>query len=117
MADEARNRLVKKRDDLKALRELLTHVHGRIFFKLLTCSPPQAFPLEVWDFLTGMVIQNQERTTLVPFEIHTNRADPFPGGSQCLWWWGDSKGVEKFCQWADETAVALWEYRESLTDL
>jgi hypothetical protein len=117
MVDEARNRLVKKRNDLKALRELLTHVHGRIFFKLLTCSPPKAFPPEAWDFLTDLVIQNQERTTPVPVEIHTNRVDPFPGGAQCLWWWGDAKGVEKFCQWADETAVALWENREFLPDL
>jgi hypothetical protein len=117
MADEARERLVKKRGDLEALRELLTHVHGRIYFKLLTGSPPQAFPPEAWDFLTSLVIQKQEATTPVPFEIHTNRVDPFPGGAQCLWWWGDSKGVEKFCQWADETAVSLWEYRESLPDL
>jgi hypothetical protein len=117
MADEARNLLAKKREDLEGLRERLTHVHGRIFFKLLTCSPAQAFPLEVWEFLTGMVIESQEKTTPVPFEIHNERIDPFPGGAQCLWWWGDSQAVEKFCQWADETAVALWKCRESLPDL
>jgi hypothetical protein len=117
MADKARNRLVKQREDLKELREQFTHVHGRIFFKLLTCSPSQAFPLEVWEFLTGTVIESQEKTTPVPFEIRNERIDPFPCGSQCLWWWGDSQAVEKFCRWADETAVTLWEHRESLPDL
>jgi hypothetical protein len=53
----------------------------------------------------------------VDLEIHRNRTDPFPSGSQCLWWWGDTKAVEEFCKWADDTASALWEYRESLPEL
>jgi hypothetical protein len=116
MADDTRDRLVKKRDDLKELRELLNHVHGRVYFKILTCSPNQAFPPEVWRILTGVAFTSLKKN--IPIEgydyYYYERVDPFPGGLHCLWWWGSPKSVEEFRKWADETAIALWEYQNFL---
>jgi hypothetical protein len=115
MADEARNRLVKKRDDLKELRKLLTQVHGDVYIKILTSSPRQTFLPDDWRFLIGLV--NKSLGKSIHFESHQDRVDPFPGGSQCLWWLGNPKSVEEFCKWADDTAIALREYLNSLPPL
>lgn len=115
MSDKARNRLVTKRDELQEFRDLCTQVHGRFGFKIITSSPSNSHSLEVWQHLAGLVIKSQEGH--IPHEVATRWTEPFPSGSQCFWWWGSPKAVERFCRWADETTIALWEFRDSLPEL
>jgi hypothetical protein len=116
MSDTARNRLVKKREELQELDEVCIHAHGRFGFKIITSSTSSSYPLEVWQYLAGLVIRTQGKEVPVPIEVADNWTEPFPSGSHCFWWWGNRKSVEKFCQWADGAAVPLLEYSDSLRD-
>lgn len=117
MSDTARIRLVKKREELQELHETCIHAYGRFGFKIITSSPSSSQPLEVWQYLAGLVIRTQDTSLSVPVEVAKNWTEPFPSGSQCFWWWGNQKAVEKFCQWADGAAVALREFCDSLQDV
>jgi hypothetical protein len=104
--------LVKKRDELQSLRDLCAHVHGRIGFKIIK-SPLPLSP-DSWAWLGKYVA---ETTYPTPVEASNHWVDPFPDTNACIWWWGHRKTVARFCDWADETAVALCEYREFVPQL
>jgi hypothetical protein len=112
MADKARDRLAKKRDELREAQEVSRHLFRFMGFHILSAAPPAAQPREVWLHVSEVAYATQETIRVAERWI-----DPFPDGSQCLWWWGDTKAVGAFCKWGDETAVALCEYRDSLPDL
>ena len=103
--------LVKKQDELKVLRDLCDHVHGRIGFKIIK-SPLPLTP-DTWAWLGKYV---RETTSPIPVEASDHWVDPFPEATNCIWWWGHRKTVEKFCEWADETSIALWEYTDVLAE-
>ena len=101
MDARTKQRLERLRDDLAEIDEL----HGNFRFRIIYSEPETLLMhAQSWQFLEQHLGKGKDTVVLFP---KPHFFDPFDGGKRCVFWNGNSDGIEAFKKWLTRLGAFL----------
>lgn len=113
MSAATKRRLERLADDMQELADSSHRVFG--FSLILGSKGTRIRSPQKWEEIARQVTIRSDEN--IVFTTPPYRAEVNPDSSCCIWWWGDSEGIEQFRRWTERMSSVVQQDPGLLTNV